>query len=100
MVFTIRKKGLKMPIYEYKCKTCNYEFEELQSITAASLTTCPKCNNESLVRLISGGNGLIFKGGGFYITDYKNKRGNSSNGGSSKTKATPPEKEAVPSNDS
>ena len=62
-----------MPTYEYICKTCGYEFEEFQSMTAAPLKICPKCKNE-IVRKIGTGAGLVFKGSGFYITDYKNKK--------------------------
>lgn len=59
-----------MPTYEYICRTCNYEFEEFQSIVDPPLTKCPKC--EGLVeRKISGGGGLLFHGKGFYITDYR-----------------------------
>jgi putative FmdB family regulatory protein len=60
-----------MPTYEYKCKHCGHEMEALQSITADPLTRCPKCRRKGLVRLISAGVGLIFKGSGFYVTDYK-----------------------------
>jgi putative FmdB family regulatory protein len=63
-----------MPTYEYACQKCGYQFEEFQAITADPLTECPKCGGE-VKRLISAGAGLIFKGSGFYITDYK-KNGN------------------------
>lgn len=59
-----------MPTYDYRCDDCSYEFEEFQSIMADPLETCPKCTGH-VRRLISPGNGLIFKGSGFYITDYK-----------------------------
>ena len=59
-----------MPTYEYRCRKCNHEFEEFQSITAKPLRKCPKCRGK-VQRLISAGNGFIFKGSGFYITDYK-----------------------------
>jgi len=62
-----------MPTYEYVCPKCQHAFEAFQSMNAASLTTCPKCKKRGLKRLIGGGAGLIFKGTGFYITDYKNK---------------------------
>ncbi|MCH9007462.1 zinc ribbon domain-containing protein [candidate division KSB1 bacterium] len=65
-----------MPTYEYVCGECDHHFEEFQRITAEPLETCPQCNG-SVTRLISAGNGLIFKGSGFYITDYKNNSGNS-----------------------
>ncbi|MCS7258180.1 MAG: zinc ribbon domain-containing protein [candidate division WOR-3 bacterium] len=61
-----------MPTYEYQCTTCNYQFEEFQKITDKPLKKCPKCGN-NLKRLISPGAGFIFKGTGFYITDYKRK---------------------------
>ncbi len=60
-----------MPTYEYRCNTCSHEFEEFHSITADPIKICPECEGE-VERLISAGNGLIFKGSGFYITDYKN----------------------------
>ncbi len=59
-----------MPTYEYRCTSCGYEFEEFQSIAAEPLTVCPRCSGR-IMRLISGGGGLIFKGSGFYETDYK-----------------------------
>ena len=62
-----------MPTYEYHCKDCGFEFEEFQSIASEPISICPKCS-EKVKRKISGGAGLIFKGTGFYITDYKNKK--------------------------
>jgi putative FmdB family regulatory protein len=62
-----------MPTYEYFCTSCGFEFEEFQSIASEPISVCPKCN-EHVQRKISGGTGLIFKGSGFYITDYKNKK--------------------------
>jgi putative FmdB family regulatory protein len=59
-----------MPIYEYECIKCKYRFEELQKVTDKPLKICPKCGGQ-LRRLISWGVGLIFKGSGFYVTDYK-----------------------------
>jgi putative FmdB family regulatory protein len=59
-----------MPTYEYYCTSCGFEFEEFQSIASEPLSVCPKCK-EHVQRKISGGTGLIFKGTGFYITDYK-----------------------------
>jgi putative FmdB family regulatory protein len=62
-----------MPTYDYKCDSCNHTFEVLQSIKEEPLTKCPNCGKNKLKKLISGGAGFIFKGSGFYLTDYKNK---------------------------
>ena len=60
-----------MPTYDYKCLDCNYTFEEFQKITDDALEICPTCNG-NLKRLIGAGAAPIFKGSGFYQTDYKN----------------------------
>ena len=62
-----------MPTYEYYCTACGFEFEEFQSIASEPISICPTCG-EHVKRKISGGAGLIFKGTGFYITDYKNSK--------------------------
>ena len=62
-----------MPTYEYKCDACGIEFERFQSITAAPIKRCPECGKAKVRRLISTGAGLIFKGSGFYITDYRSE---------------------------
>lgn len=59
-----------MPTYEYKCRDCGDKFDEFQKITDPPLTRCPSCGG-CVDRLISGGTGLLFKGKGFYITDYR-----------------------------
>ena len=59
-----------MPTYEYRCSECNHEFEEFQAISDPPVTICPSCGGKT-ERVISGGAGLIFKGSGFYITDYR-----------------------------
>ena len=59
-----------MPTYEYECKACGLHFEKFQSIMARPVKTCPKCGGE-VTRLISAGSGLLFKGSGFYETDYR-----------------------------
>ncbi|HEX4053299.1 MAG TPA: FmdB family zinc ribbon protein [Tepidisphaeraceae bacterium] len=78
-----------MPTYEYKCEACGFEFEKFQSIKAASVRKCPHCGKNRVKRLISSGAGLIFKGGGFYITDYRSEAYKSA------AKADSPEKPAA-----
>ena len=60
-----------MPTYQYECEGCGHAFEVLQSMTEKKLKTCPKCKKSKLHRLIGTGSGIIFKGSGFYATDYK-----------------------------
>ena len=60
-----------MPTYSYECESCGYEFEQFQSITAKALRKCPNCGKPKLRRLIGTGAGVIFKGSGFYETDYR-----------------------------
>lgn len=75
-----------MPTYDYECTNCGHTFEAFQSMTEEPLKECPKCKGV-LKRLIGGGSGLIFKGSGFYITDYKKSGASpSSSGKSDKTK--------------
>lgn len=71
-----------MPTYEYRCLECGSEFEHFQKITDAPLATCPECGGE-VQRLISRGGGVLFKGAGFYATDYR------SGGGASSASAEP-----------
>ena len=61
-----------MPTYDYKCEACGHEFEKFQSMMEDPIKICPVCKGR-VKRLIGTGSGLIFKGSGFYITDYKNK---------------------------
>ena len=60
-----------MPTYEYECGACGHNFDEFQSITAAPLKKCPACKKRSLQRMIGSGAAVIFKGSGFYQTDYR-----------------------------
>lgn len=60
-----------MPTYDYKCEACQHLWEEFQSIKAAPTKKCPKCGKSKAQRQIGGGAGLIFKGSGFYLTDYR-----------------------------
>ncbi len=62
-----------MPTYQYVCEGCGNEFEQFQSITAKPTRICPKCGKQTLNRLIGAGSGIIFKGSGFYQTDYRNE---------------------------
>jgi len=60
-----------MPNYDYVCAACGHEFESFQSMNDAPLTDCPSCSESRLKRKIGTGAGIIFKGSGFYETDYK-----------------------------
>lgn len=61
-----------MPTYEYECPQCGHTFEAFQNMSAKPLNKCPKCN-QKLKRIIGAGSGIIFKGSGFYATDYRKK---------------------------
>jgi len=62
-----------MPTYEYRCDACGHELEEFQSMSAKALKKCPDCGKNKLTRLIGTGAGIIFKGSGFYETDYRSE---------------------------
>lgn len=62
-----------MPTYEYQCDACGNAFEKMQPMSASPIKKCPKCGKSKVRRLISMGGGLIFKGSGFYITDYRDE---------------------------
>lgn len=62
-----------MPTYEYACQACGHKFEEFQSIKAPPTRKCPLCHKHKVQRLISSGAGFIFKGSGFYETDYRSE---------------------------
>lgn len=85
-----------MPTYEYECEKCGQRFEAFQSITAEPLTKCTKEGCDGKVkRLFSTGGGFIFKGSGFYITDYRSdsyKRGAQSDGNSAASPSITPSK--------
>lgn len=72
-----------MPTYEYVCTKCGHEMEAFQSMKDEPLRKCPACKKAGLKRKVGGGAGLIFKGSGFYITDYKKKTGGASETSSS-----------------
>ncbi len=62
-----------MPTYEYICDNCQHQFEQFQSIKARPIRKCPECGKLSVQRLIGAGAGIIFKGSGFYQTDYRSE---------------------------
>ena len=87
-----------MPTYDYHCDACEHDFEEYQSFSDKVLTKCPKCGKKKLRRLFGTGAGVIFKGSGFYETDYRSdsykqaakadqEKGAGSNGDGKKTGA-------------
>ncbi|MCH7761602.1 zinc ribbon domain-containing protein [candidate division TA06 bacterium] len=61
-----------MPTYEYECSSCGHRFERFQSIKEAAVKRCPRCRGK-VQRLISAGGGILFKGSGFYTTDYRSE---------------------------
>jgi putative FmdB family regulatory protein len=80
-----------MPTYEYLCTKCGHEMEAFQSMKDEPLKLCPACKRRALKRKVGGGAGLIFKGTGFYITDYKKKSGGKSDSGEPKPASKPTE---------
>ncbi len=85
-----------MPTYEYLCDACQHAFEQFQSITAKPIKKCPKCGKSKVRRLISLGGGILFKGKGFYQTDYRSK---SYQEAAKKEKPEAPSAEKKPSSD-
>lgn len=75
-----------MPTYDYVCDACEHAFEEFQSITAKPLKKCPACGKNKLRRLIGTGAGILFKGSGFYETDYRSDSYNKAKKADSETK--------------
>ena len=92
-----------MPTYEYRCEKCGHTFEAVQTMSAAPLKTCPedlcgrkKWGRGKVSRQIGAGAGLIFKGSGFYLTDYRSEGYKQS----AKKDVAPPKKEAAPAAES
>ncbi len=95
-----------MPTYEYRCKNCEHEFELFQKMSDGVKRKCPECGKNSLERLIGTGAAVLFKGSGFYETDYRSEsykkaakadsgdKGSSSDNGKSKTESKPADKKA------
>lgn len=85
-----------MPTYEYQCSKCGAVFEVFQSINDPPVSRCEKCGREGCVeRLVGSGAGLIFKGSGFYITDYKRSGGEKKAESAEKSKGEKSEKKAA-----
>jgi putative FmdB family regulatory protein len=80
-----------MPTYDYKCRGCGHTFDELQSFSDPPLTKCPACKKNRLERLFGGGGAIIFKGSGFYETDYRRAGTNGQANGKPETEAAPAE---------
>jgi len=89
-----------MPTYEYKCENCEHQFEHFQPITSKSLRKCPECGKNKLIRLIGSGAGIIFKGTGFYQTDYRSDSYKKSAASDKKPSSTTTEKKDSTSKDS
>ena len=68
-----------MPTYNYICLACDKEISIFQNMNDTPISDCENCENGKLEKIISGGAGLIFKGSGFYLTDYKNKKNKKNN---------------------
>jgi putative FmdB family regulatory protein len=85
-----------MPTYDYVCAACGHAFEQFQEMSAKKLRKCPKCGKSALERQVGAGAGLIFKGSGFYITDYKHA---SASEAAARQKDTAPSGTAKPSED-
>ncbi len=97
-----------MPTYEYRCKSCEHEFELFQNMSDGVKRKCPECGRNTLERLIGTGAAVLFKGSGFYETDYRSEsykkaakadsgdKGSSSDNGKSKTESKPADKKAKP----
>jgi len=75
-----------MPTYGYRCGTCGHEFETLQRITDKALTECPECGAKLSKKMYAAG--VIFKGSGYYSTDYKGSKASSGNGSSTAAEGT------------
>ncbi len=89
-----------MPTYDYRCSECGHTFEELQSIAAEPLKVCPNCGKESLKRVLGSGAGMIFKGSGFYLTDYKKSGGETKKKSKEKKETKTESKKSSESSDS
>ena len=89
-----RRVTVAMPIYEYRCSSCGHELEALQKLSEPPLVTCPSCQKETLVKLISAA-GFQLKGTGWYVTDFKGASSKSSSSGSTSGSSTTSESKPV-----
>jgi putative FmdB family regulatory protein len=96
-----------MPTYDYLCASCNHTFEKFESMSANPSKKCPECGKLKLKRLIGAGAGVIFKGSGFYETDYRSesykqdkKNAKDTPKKETKSKDTKPKKDAKPKTES
>ena len=85
-----------MPTYEYVCDGCQHAFDEWQSFSAPELEKCPQCKKKKLRRLFGSGSAILFKGSGFYETDYNRGESYSKAAKADETAATAPAAEAKP----
>ena len=85
-----------MPTYDYVCDGCQHAFEEWQSFSAPVLEKCPQCKKKKLRRLFGSGAAILFKGSGFYETDYNRGDSYSKAAKADETAAIPPAAEAKP----
>lgn len=69
----MKEQGKIMPTYEYHCQACKHQFDELQSFSDPELKKCPKCGKKKLKRAFGVGAAVLFKGSGFYQTDYRSQ---------------------------
>jgi putative FmdB family regulatory protein len=82
-----------MPTYDYECSGCGHTFDELQSFSDPPLTKCPKCKKKKLARLFGGGGAILFKGSGFYETDYRRAGQTNGDGKAEKAEGEAPKSE-------
>ena len=88
-----------MPTYDYRCNACGHELEIFHSITEAPKRKCPKCGKSKLERQIGAGAGVLFRGGGFYQTDYRSdsyKQGEGAEKAASTPSASTPDAKSSP----
>jgi putative FmdB family regulatory protein len=82
-----------MPNYDYKCSSCSFTEEIFQSIKEATFTVCPNCGKNTFERVVTGGAGVLYKGEGWYVTDYSKR----SSGGKEQSSSPTPAPESKPS---